>query len=186
MSYHQNHDAPANPPSLLKAPAGWILFSLLAALASASLLGQTGVLHARASSVAISEDPLNPAHIETLPREVRANIGRAARACGAGFGARHAFSRSIQDRVTGAQFISIHFDETHCDNRAALCTAAGCLHQVYVSKGGPYRLILNVYAPEVTLKLVDGATVVEVACGPTVGTCARDFRWDGSHLRPVK
>jgi hypothetical protein len=158
----------------------------IAAITIVSLFGSTLALHAKASNPTLPEDPLNPAHVETLPREVRASIGRVSRACGAGFGAKHAFSRSIQDRVTGDRFISIHFDETHCDNRAAICTTAGCLHQVYVSKGGPYRVILNVYASEVTLKLVDGATVVEVACRQTADACIGELRWDGSRLRPWK
>ena len=150
------------------------------------LLGLAGVLPASARSITPSEDPLSPAHIERLPREVRASIERSTRACGSGVAARHLFSRYIQDRVTGDRFIAIHFDEVYCINRAAICTTAGCLHQLYVSKGGPYRDIFNVYAPEIELKLLDGATVVEIACGQPAGACVRDFRWDGSHLRPLK
>ena len=151
-----------------------------------SLLGLAGVLFALARGGAPSEDPLSPAHIEGLPPEVRANIERATRACGAPVAALHLFSRYIQDRVTGDRFIALHFEDVHCVNRAAICTTAGCLHQVYVSKGGPYRAILNVYAPEIEFKLSDGAAVVEIACGPTAGAGVRDFRWDGSHLHPLK
>ena len=150
------------------------------------LLGLAGVLPASARSSMPPEDPLSPAHIERLPREVRASIERSTRACGPGVAARHFFSRYIQDRITGDRFIAIHFDEVYCINRAALCATARCLHQVYVSKGGPYRAIFNVYAPEIELKLLDGAAVVEIACGQTAEACARDFRWDGSHLRPLK
>jgi hypothetical protein len=150
------------------------------------LLGLTGVLPASARGGTPPEDPLSRAHIEDLPQEVRGSIEHSTRACGAGFAARHFFSRYIQDRVTGDRFIAIHFDEVYCVNRAALCTTAGCLHQVYVSKGGPYRAILNVYAPEIELKLLDGAAVVEISCGETAGACARDFRWDGSHLHLLK
>jgi hypothetical protein len=151
-----------------------------------SLLGLAGVLPASARGGMPSEDTWNPAHIERLPQEVRASIERSTRACGAPVAARRLFSRYIQDRVTGDWFIALHFEEVHCVNRAAICTTAGCLHQVYVSKGGPYRAILNVYAPEIELKLLDGAAVVEIACGQTAGACARDFRWDGSHLHPLK
>ena len=63
---------------------------------------------------------------------------------------------------------------------------AGCLHQVYVSKHGAYRDILNVYAPEIEFKLSDGAAIVEIASGRTAGACVRDFRWDGSHLHLTK
>ena len=156
------------------------------AFAIVSMLGFEEALPASARGVTPSEDPLRRAHIEDLPREGRDSIERSTRACGAGFAARHFFSRYIQDRITGDRFIAIHFDEVYCINRAALCTTAGCLHQVYVSKGGPYRAILNVYAPEIELKLFGGAAVVEIACGQTAEACARDFRWDGSHLHPLK
>jgi hypothetical protein len=155
------------------------------AFAIVSLLGLAGVLPASARGSMPSEDPWNPAHIEGLPGEVRASIERSTSACGAPVAALHLFSRYIQDRVTGDRFIALHFEEVHCANRAAICTTAGCLHQVYVSKGGPYRLILSVYAPEIELKLFGGAAVVEIACGQPAGACARDFRWDGSHLHPL-
>ncbi len=128
--------------------------------------------------------PIEPSAYRAAPPGSRDSIERSTRACGAGFAARHYFSRYIQDRITGDRFITIHFDEVYCINRAALCTTPGCLHQVYVSKGGPYRAILNVYAPEIELKLFGGAAVVEIACGQTAEACARDFLWDGSIFAP--
>jgi hypothetical protein len=169
---------------MVKLNMTWKLSATMFAIVS--LLGLAVVLPALARGGTPSEDPLNRAHIEGLPWEVRDSIERSIRACGAGFAARHLFSRYIQDRVTGDRFIALHFEETHCVNRAAICTTEGCLHQVYVSRSGPYRAILNVYAPEIELKLLDGAAVVEIARGQTAGACARDFRWDGSHLHHLK
>jgi hypothetical protein len=40
----------------------------------------------------------------------------------------------------------LHFERLRCGDRAALCTQAGCLHQVYVSTGGRYRLLRSYYA----------------------------------------
>jgi hypothetical protein len=57
---------------------------------------------------------------------------------------------------------------------------------VYVSRDGSYRVILNVYAPEIELKLLDGAAVVEIARGQTAEAGVRDFRWDGSHLHCLR
>jgi hypothetical protein len=154
-----------------------------------SLLGLAGVLPTSARAVVApssSEDQFNQAHIEALPQEVRDSIERATRACGAPVEARRLFSRYIQDRLTGDRFIALHFEDVRCVNRAAICTTAGCLHQVYVSKDGPYRAILNVYAPEIEFKLSDGAAVVEIACVQPPEACARDFRWDGSHFHPLK
>jgi hypothetical protein len=130
--------------------------------------------------------PVKPSAYRGLPPEVRANVERSTRACGAPVAALHLFSRYIQDRLTGDRFIALHFEDVQCANQAAICTKAGCLHQVYVSRDGSYRVILNVYAPEIELKLLDGAAVVEIARGQTAEAGVRDFRWDGSHLHPLK
>jgi hypothetical protein len=124
---------------------------VVAAFAIASLYGPAGSLPAWARGGPLHlEGPWHSAHVEGLPQEVRASVERSSRACGAPITAQHLFSRYIQDGLTGDQFIAIHFDEMDCVNRAAVCTAAGCLHQVYVSKGGAYKLILNTYVPDLT------------------------------------
>jgi hypothetical protein len=158
----------------------------VAAFATALLIGLAGLLPASARSRMPLEDPWNPAHLEGLPREVRANIERTTRACGAPIAAQHLVSRYIQDRVTGDRFVAIHFDQVHCVNRTAICTTAGCLHQVYVSKDGSYRLILSVYAPEIELKLFHGSAAVEIACDHPTEGCSRVLRWDGSHLHSAR
>jgi len=66
---------------------------------------------ARGAVASASEDEWNTAHIEGLPKEVRAAIEHSARACGALITARHLFSRYIQDRVTGDRLIALHFEE---------------------------------------------------------------------------
>jgi hypothetical protein len=45
------------------------------------------------------------------------------------------------------RILVLHFEHFRCDARA-LCTQAGCLHQVYTSIGGRYQLLRNYYAPE--------------------------------------
>jgi hypothetical protein len=159
-----------------------------AAFAILSLLGLVGIgpAAARGTIGSASGDVWNTAHVERLPREVRAAIERSAQACGMPITARHLFSRSIEDQITGDRFIALHFEEVHCVNEAAICTSAGCLHQVYVSKGGPYRLILNVHAPEIRLTLIDGSAAVEIDCGETTQPCTRYFHWDGSRLKAIR
>jgi hypothetical protein len=161
---------------------------LAAAFAILSLLGSAGIPPAAARGAIASApgDEWNTAHVERLPREVRATIERSAQACGMPITARRLFSRSIQDRVTGDRLIALHFEEVHCINAPAICTTAGCLHQVYVSKGGPYRLILSVHAPEIKLTLINGSAAVEINCDETADPCTRDFRWDGSRLNRLK
>lgn len=41
----------------------------------------------------------------------------------------------------------LHFERLRCANRVNLCTQQGCLHQVYVSEGGRYRLLKIYYGP---------------------------------------
>jgi hypothetical protein len=159
-----------------------------AAFAILSLLGLASIppAAARGAIGSASGDKWNTAHVESLPTEVRAAIERSARSCGMPITARRLFSRSIEDQITGDRLIALHFEEVHCVNAAAICTTAGCLHQVYLSKGGPYRLILSVHAPEIRLTLIDGSAAVEIDCAGTTEPCIRNLRWDGSRLTRLK
>jgi hypothetical protein len=159
--------------------------SKLDVLVAVGLFTLAGLAPAAARSGGTStDDPWNPAHIGGLPQEIRAGIEHSTRACGASVAAKHLVSRYIEDRGSGERFIALHFDEIRCEHRASICTAAGCLHQVYASKGGPYRLVLSVYAPEIELKHLGNAAAVEVACGPSSRRCSRLLRWNGAHFVP--
>ena len=134
---------------------------------------------AMARGGAHSEDPWAAAHIDGLPAEVRQVISRQAQACGAKLAAQHAFTRSISAGNT--RLIAVHYEHTNCANRGALCTGQGCLHQVYVSTGRGYRLVLSVHAPEIELKLLDKSPAVAVEC-PSESRCARTLIWNGSRF----
>ena len=43
--------------------------------------------------------------------------------------------------------IVLHFEHFVCDGDGTYCLRSGCLHQVYVSAGGHYRLVRSYYAP---------------------------------------
>jgi hypothetical protein len=86
------------------------------------------------------EDPWNPQHINGLPPEIR-NV--LVHMCG-GPRAQHQFAGYFQN----SRLIVLHFEHFRCGDRGALCTQTGCLHQVYVSTGGRYRLLRSYYAPE--------------------------------------
>jgi hypothetical protein len=85
------------------------------------------------------EDRWNPQHIASLPAEIRNAIAPYARVCGGPLAAEHSFVRYFQSGK--AKLIGLHFEHLRCGDRAALCNAAGCLHQVYISTGGKYRLL---------------------------------------------
>jgi hypothetical protein len=66
--------------------------------------------------------------------------------------AEHSFARYFQSG--NAKLIGLHFEHLRCGDRAAVCKAAGCLHQVYISTGGKYRLLKSSYVPELDLTQV--------------------------------
>jgi hypothetical protein len=95
------------------------------------------------------EDRWTPQHIGGLPLEIRNAIAPYARVCGGPLAAEHSFARYFQSGT--AKLIGLHFEHLRCSNRATVCTAAGCLHQVYISTGGRYRLLRSLYVPELDL-----------------------------------
>jgi hypothetical protein len=86
-----------------------------------------------------SEDRYNPQHIDSLPPEIRNAIYQR---CGTPK-ALHPFATYFDN----ARRIVLHFEHFVCDGDGTYCTASGCLHQVYGSAGGHYRLIRSYYAP---------------------------------------
>jgi hypothetical protein len=126
--------------------------SLQLALSVALFLG-CGLVSAQArSSGTPPDDRWNPQHIGGLPAEIREAIAPYARVCGAPLAAEHSFARYFQRG--SAKLIGLHFEHVRCGNRAAVCTAAGCLHQVYISTGGRYRLLKSSYVQELDLTRV--------------------------------
>ena len=86
-----------------------------------------------------TEDLYNPQHIESLPPEIRNSI---LHRCGTPK-ALHPFARYFDN----SKRIVLHFEDFICDGDGTYCTASGCLHQVWVSTGGRYRLVRSYYAP---------------------------------------
>ena len=82
----------------------------------------------------------NPQHISGLPAEVRADLAHRCRDSKA----EHQFARYSQN----LHILVLHFEHFRCGGARAICTQAGCLHQVYTSTGGRYQLLRSYYAPE--------------------------------------
>jgi hypothetical protein len=87
-----------------------------------------------------ADEPWNRQHVSGLPPEIR---GALARMCGPSVSAQHHFALYSRDSRT----ITLHFEQLRCGERGALCTSAGCLHQVYERAGARYRLLKTFYAP---------------------------------------
>jgi hypothetical protein len=125
--------------------------SLQLALSVALLLG-CDLVSAQARGGRISpSDGWNPQHMD-LPVEVRNAIAPYARVCGGPLAAEHSFVRYFQSGT--AKLIGLHFEHLRCADRAAVCRPTGCLHQVYISSGGRYRLLRSSYVPELDLTQV--------------------------------
>lgn len=124
-----------------------------------------------------TENPWASEHIEGLPADIRRGIFARERACGSAAAAGHYFSVSMAAR--GRRFVSLHFEDFACANRAAVCNLHGCLHEVYLESRGRHRLVFSVRARD--LKMTGGgAAGIEV----NYGTSNRFFRWDGMRFVP--
>ena len=100
-------------------------------LTSASSLAKGGGMH--------SEDRYNPQHIDGLPPEIRNAIYKKCSTPKA----LHPFANYFDN----TKRIVLHFEHFYCDERNTFCNSSGCLHQVWISAGGHYRLVRSYYAP---------------------------------------
>ena len=149
---------------------------LIGAICAMGLLASQMQCAARGSSS--SERPWAAEHIDNLPPDIRRRIAARETACGNQAAAGHYFSVSIV--AGGLRFRSLHFEEFACVNRASLCNARGCLHEVYLESGGRHRLVFSARAHD--LKMIDGAAAgIEV----NYGTSNQLFRWNGTRFVPA-
>src|SRR5262249_37468183 len=115
--------------------------------------------------------------IDNLPPEVRRAVLSHEQACGGKAAATHYFSVSITTPTES--FLSLHFEDFSCPNRA-LCTAAGCLHEIYAGKGAAWRRVFSVYADDVRLTNTGGVAGLKV----TRGGARQLYRWSGGGFVP--
>jgi hypothetical protein len=86
-----------------------------------------------------SEDRYNPQHIDNLPPEIRNAIYHRCSTPRA----LHPFASYFDN----SKRIVLHFEHFYCDQRDSFCNPSGCLHQVWLSADGHYRLVRSYYAP---------------------------------------
>lgn len=125
-----------------------------------------------------SENPWNPDHITQLPAEIRAQVAQLTKACGASPAATHYFAVSLD--TPQARFIALHFEDFACGDRTAICDAAGCQHDIYVSAGGPFRRVLRLHARDVALTNRGGTVGLDV--NPVGAAAPTMLVWDGHHF----
>jgi hypothetical protein len=123
-------------------------------------------------------DAASTRHVEELPSEIRNATGRWTSTCGAPLKARPLFAHYLGDSAAGYRLIALHFHELGCSDREVLCTNQGCLHEVYISTDGAYRLVFSANVPDITLVLLDHAPAIEIHAG-IFGWQSPILRWNG-------
>jgi hypothetical protein len=163
-----------NPPRILQITTITIMLTLTGVWLAPPAVARGGISY---------RDVASTQHIEELPSEIRDALGRWQSVCGIPLAARHSFAHYLGDKAMGYRLISLHFHELSCVNKAALCTDRGCLHQVYISTDGLYRLAFSENVPEVTLKFLDGPVpAIEIDCVIVILSTQcrpRLLRWNG-------
>ena len=86
-----------------------------------------------------TEDPYNPQHVDSLPSEIRNSILYRCTEPKA----LHPFASYFDN----SKRIVLHFEHFVCDGDGTYCAPSGCLHQVWTSIDGHYRLVRSYYAP---------------------------------------
>ena len=145
---------------------------------------------ASTSAAALSSFPsrggwsnLTSERLQQLPSSVRAAILNAQKVCGEdSISVRNGFIRYLKD-ASGNEFVALHFDQFHCTNRSALCTPAGCLHRIFVTRDGfAHREVWHAHVQEVDVANETGRMSASVDCSREGQYCAAVLRWNGKQL----
>lgn len=126
-----------------------------------------------------TERPWASEHIEGLPADIKRRIVALERGCGNAAAAAHYFAVSIE--AGGQRFLSLHFEEFACRNRAAVCNGNGCLHEIYAEARGRYRIVFSKKALDVRMTNDRGIAEIEVLQRDTKVR----YRWNGRSFTPV-
>jgi hypothetical protein len=130
------------------------------------------------ASPAVSKPPpaeeWQASHIEALPGEVSREVRKWQKSCGA-LKARSSFSGTVE--IAGRRYLALHFEQLHCEDRTAICSPSGCLHEVYEFRHGRFQKVTSLQTSELQITVSGNQAVLEVDCG-LLG-CLRTLRWDG-------
>ena len=120
-------------------------------------------------------------HIASLPDEIRANVVRLEKACGANIAATHSFA--VTAGTARTSFVSLHYERLWCPNRAVVCRPGGCLHEIYVLRNNRYHRVFSAYAEETLLRHSPDITKLDV----TITThSTMTLHWNGSRFTATR
>ena len=143
----------------------------------------TGAI-ARASGIAQGKfSTLSYERLQRLPPAIHRAFEAAQLLCkGDAINVRTGFLRYLKGKE-GVEFIAIHFDQVECFNRDALCSPNGCLHRVFVFKGGNLREVWRGDVLEIDMSAESGIPSIDIDCSRGGSVCRHQMQWDGSRFR---
>lgn len=146
-------------------------------------LTATGAM-ARASGLAQGRfSPLSYQSLQRLPAAIHKAFKSAQLLCGDdAINVRTGFLRYLQGSG-GEEFVAVHFDQFGCSNRDALCSPNGCLHRVFVSKGGKHREVWRGDVFEIDMSIELGVPSIDVDCSRAASFCRYQMQWNGKRFR---
>ena len=153
-------------------------FRLLATAGAAGAFSLAGAVAAFA--VMPQEDRWDSRHISLLPAEIRASLTSKEQACGNPLAAEHTFSLFLEGGSPRYRFIALHFEHLLCRDHGAVCEGRGCLHEIFASSGGPYRLVLRMFVPEIEMAMIGSRPALKLGCDFSGSSCQRILYWTGS------
>jgi hypothetical protein len=116
---------------MLTSTASRLLFAFILPLLCCSQLSAKG------GNIA-NQDPYKTQYVENLPPEVRAALTQQCRSAAK---ALNSFAS-----YTDTKRIVLRFEYFYCNSGGTFCGPSGCLHQIYVSSHGHYKLLRSYYS----------------------------------------
>jgi hypothetical protein len=87
-----------------------------------------------------NQNPYKTQYLESLPPEVRAALTQQCRSTARALPNFASFTENTKRIV-------LRFEYFHCNSGDSFCGPSGCLHQIYVSSHGRYKLFRSYYSP---------------------------------------
>jgi len=134
-----------------------------------------GVVAPAVSKAAPDQEEWRTSYVDQLPGEVSRDVRKWQKACGV-LKARSAFSNTME--IGGRHYLALHFEQLHCEDRTAICSAWACLHEVYEVRHGRFHKVTSFRTLEMQINFSDGEPVLEADCG-LLG-CLRKMQWNGN------
>jgi len=87
-----------------------------------------------------NQDPYKTQYVESLPPDVRAALTQQCRSTAKAL-------RDFASYTENTKRIVLRFEYFYCSSGGTFCGPSGCLHQIYVSSHGHYKLLRSYYSP---------------------------------------